>query len=519
MTKLIHCLPLAAVAWLSGCNLTGEKANNPGTSSSAQTTGGLAGIQNLSPAGQAATNSTVKAIQSMPSKVGDQLDPSTLSNLVSANQEFRSEVLANPSNSAASFGLATTSLALSMNRYSDSLNRMWNSGLKVGTDKPAQMFTARAATIQHDQVVAARALGQPQTSPSIEGLQQSLESTFMPTVDSVVSLLQTCWNDPNFAYRFKVDGFDDRDSLTIGRGDVGIALASAIAIQNYFHWLLAIDLEVGFSGQGFPSNYAWLDTLGNIDETVGPQTSFQNLAFQNLQQIVPGVGTSSTRNFLGTRLGHEAQLAAIPAKILSAADILTQAANYAKTYQTDETKGLVQLNQGALDKIVEAADTIRQGLSGPHTFVRPDYLKFDYVPSTCNYGSGSYNFTYTCYQPVERMYTGYSIQVDFAKAITLKDRKVFFPRFRWNTPSDWATKGPFSFLHGSTSIGVQELSDLDLNGPTEVGNYIEWTDPSFGGILPSFKTSADVFAKIEEVGNPKPVGSGSGSLLPRAVTF
>lgn len=502
-------LALSAVSMLFfGCDMTGGGSSS---SSGNNSTTGQAAIQVLATADQSAANSSVQAIQNMPNKIGGRLDAATRADLQSANATFRTDLQANPSNTSAKFGLAVTSLSLKLDQFSDTLNRLWNNGLQVGSSNPDGMFAATPAQVVQSQVSAARALSNATDSlATIHGLQGSLEANFLPTVDSVVNLLQTCWSDPKFSYRFPVSGFSDRDSLTIGRGDVGIALASAQAVRDVLVWLLSQNFEVGVANQGFPNDYAWLDTLGNIDGSVGPQGTFQSAAFQNLQILAP------TGSFFAVKAGDLPRVQAIPADLRQAVATGKAAATYAFQYQKDMQHGLVQLDQDGLNAVNKELDTVTTYLSGPHTYVQPKHteISFDY---TCWDTLSNYSSPNAC--QIQTVYAGYSITVDVSKLITLPDHKIFLPGFKWNKASDWATMGPYSLVAGTT---VTTSRWLENNNPSalDLSGKISWADPSFGGAFPNFKTSQDILVKLDSL-NEKAISTGpvAGRLLPRAIGF
>ena len=491
-----------------GCDMTGGGSSSSGSTNNSTT--GQAAIQILATSDQAAANSSVQAIQNLPNKVGGRLDAATRANLQSANATFRTDLQGNPSNSSAGFGLAVTSLALKLDQFSDTLNRLWNNGLQVGGSNPGGMFAATPAQVVQSQVSAARALSNATDSlATIHGLQSSLEANFLPTVDSVVNLLQTCWSDPKFSYRFPVSGFSDRDSLTIGRGDVGIALASAQAVRDVLVWLLSQNFEVGVTNQGFPNDYAWLDTLGNIDGSVGPQGSFQTAAFQNLQTLAP------TGSFFAVKSGDLPRVQAIPADLRLAVANGKAAAAYAFQYQKDMQHGLIQLDQDGLNSVNRDLDSVTAYLSGPHTYVQPRHTETSYdfacMDTLRNYSSNA------CMS--QTVYSGYSITVDVSKLITLPDHKIFLPVFKWNKASDWSTMGPYSLMNGTT---VTTSRWLENNNPSalDLSGKIAWTDPTFGGAFPNFKTSQDILVKLDSL-NEKAISSGpiAGRLLPRAIGF
>lgn len=504
--------PVAASAALavtmSGC-LTSQTSSSANNDSNANSVGASVFVKTLTPSDQSAMNLATDALGNMSLAQGG-MNEQTRDDLLSANATFRANLQQDPSNSAANFGLAVTSLALRTDELADTLDLMYKNGLSVGSVDPEGMFRSSPLAIAESPAVSARALAVPEKSATIRQLQDVVERRFMPTVDSLVNALQMCWNDPGFAYRFKIEGF--KDSLTIGRADVGTALVAAQSVQNYLVWLIAQDVEVGFTGQGFPSQYAWLDTLAHIDIKSGPASSEQSKAFENLKTLFPATGTTSSRNFLGIRSGYQTKVSAIPGKIIQMANTMKEVADYAHTYQTSLKTGLMRMDADQNKVAHQLADSLVRMLSSPTTITKGEEYRQEYAGYTMvRTVNGGYNYV-SKFQSV--YYPGFSVKVDLAKIITLGSRQVFLPRFAWNSESQWAAKGPFDLLKGSSSTSMLDLKDIQVKSPLGLDAYVEWADPTFGGIFPDFKSTRDVLAKIEET-NPKgTVVSPSASFLP-----
>jgi hypothetical protein len=496
----------ACSALLSGCELTGSKSSS--TTTQDNTITGQAAVQILSTTEQTAADNTVNGLQSMPTTVGGRLDAAARAQLQSANTAFRSDLSANSANTSAKFGLAVTSLALVLDNYSDSLDRMWNNGLQVGSSNPGGMFQTTPVAVAKDQAFAARSLQTLDSTATIRQLQNTVELHFMPTVDSVVTLLTACWSDPNFTYRFPVSGFSEGDSLTIGRADVGLALAGVMAVRDYLVWLISQDLEAGFAGQGFPTQYAWYDTLSHIDDSLGPQGASQTQAFQNLQTLL-----ASGSTFLGVRAGYTARVDAIPSDLKAAAAIAKSAMDYALKYQVDDFHGLVQPDTATGNSFKGAMDSVDLYLSGPRTFVRASYKETNYV------GYQACGDTY-CFVYDTIVHPSFQVRVDLAKAITLRDRKVFLPRFQWNAASDWPAKGPYSLVSASGTTTFRQIKAMDVQSPLDLDGKIEWIDPTFGGVFPDLKSSHDVLAKLDEAQqNPVAAAGAARRLVPTGAGF
>lgn len=512
---------------LCGCSLTGETTSTspsekPSTTEplatdpavTTPTTVGTTFVKTMSPMDQSSMQLTTETLQNLSLTSSGSLGEAGRQDLLSANATFRAKIKSDSGNSAAHFGLAITSLALKADDMAATFRSMNKNGLSVGGSDGQNLFRSSPLELAESPALSARALSSPEKSATLRQLQDTLEQKFLPTVDSLVDALQMCWNDTGFAYRFKIEPF--KDSLAIGRADVGTALVAAQSVQNYLVWLISQDLEAGFSGQGFESQYAWLDTLAHIDIKAGPATAMQKLAFENLKTLYPATGTTSSRNFLGIRTGYQAKVNAIPAKIIEMAKTMKAVADYAHTYQTSLSKGLLRLDADQKKASYTAADSLIRVLSSPTTITkeeeyRQEYAGYEYVQTTNGYTfQSTYNTVY---------YPAVSVKVDVAKIITLGNRQMFFPKFVWNAGDQWEAKGPFSMVKGSTTTSMMDLADVKLDGPLGMETYIEWADPTFGGIFPDFKSTRDVLAKMEEA-NPKgTMVTPSARLLPVQAGF
>ncbi|MBK9577551.1 MAG: hypothetical protein IPO40_10770 [Fibrobacteres bacterium] len=523
--------PVAASAVLAvalcGCSLTGESASTSspekasttdpstsGPSTTTPTTVGTTFVKTMSPMDGSSMRLTTETLQNLDLTSSGSLDEASRQELLSANSTFRAKIKSDSGNSAAHFGLAITSLALKANDMASTFRSMNKNGLSVGGMEGQDLFRSSPLELAESPALSARALSSPEKSATLRQLQDTLEQKFLPTVDSLVDALRMCWNDTGFAYRFKIEAFED--SLAIGRADVGTALVAAQSVQNYLVWLISQDLEAGFTGQGFESQYAWLDTLSHIDIKTGPATAMQKQAFENLKVLFPATGTTSSRNFLGIRTGYQAKVNAIPGKVIEMAKTMKAVADYAHTYQTSLSKGLLRLDVDQKKAAYAAADSLIRVLSSPTTITKEEEYKQEYAGYEMIQTATGYTFQ-SKYETVH--YPAVSVKVDVAKIITLGNRQAFFPRFAWNAGDQWEAKGPFSMVKGSTTTSMADLANVKLDGPLGMETYIEWADPTFGGIFPDFKSTRDVLAKMEEA-NPKgTVVTPSARLLPVQAGF
>lgn len=494
MSILRNASFLAAIAALSGCELLG--GGDPKSNATPQQTDATGqAFMNQSIAG----DSTVAALRNTGMDgIGSRMSPAARQNLLSANATFTRDLQANPDDPKAAFGVAVTSLSLKVDDLSDSLKRMWDAGLRIGdASGPEGMFKSSPTALVSGSSFSARALSDPRNAPKISELQGMLDTKLMPTIDSAVMFLERCWNKPDFKYRFQVTVNGKVDSLTIGRADIGFALAGLRTARAYFTWLLAQNVDVDFDG-----SYAWIDTMSHIDEEVGPVTAAQEKAFQNLQTLLtPG------SSFLTIRTGYQSRIDALPAELRDIVKLAKEAGDHSVLRQITRKDGLIRLSSEDNAEFQRYADSATLYLSGMHTYTRDAYTREEWV----SYDSCGWNSTMTSYSCGEYMnmeHPGFSIRMDISKLITLSDKKVFLPRFSWNSTAEWATKGPFSLLKGSTATPMLDFDQkIQIDTPTGMAPYMEWTDPSFGGAF-EFKNTLDVLNQFEAM-DQEPVRSGS----------
>lgn len=497
MKILRNAVLLGSLAFLASCDTTDSNKADAGSNTNTTDATGQA-AQNILGTNEIATDSVMSAVENVPTEVGGRLDAAARKNLLDANQTFRAQLAAHPDDPVAGFGIAVTSLSLNADDLSDSLKKMFDRvDLGISGDAGSLFKSSPAALVKRESF-ASRSFADPKNAPKISELQNLLETKLMPGVDSAIQYLDKCWNTPNFAYRFAVHLNGEVDSMAIGRADVGFALAGLRTARAYFQWLLAQNVDCDFDG-----SYAWIDTIGNIDDSLGPRTAAQEKAFSNLKTLLaPGSA------FYAVRSTHLAKVNAIPAELVSIAELVKAAGAYSVTYQRVAHDGLVRLSADDNHSLARAMDSVKIYLSGFHTYTKEAHTETEYAyDSVCTVGTGANAFSYDCgrYKNVE--YPGYTVNVNLAKLITQPDHKVFLPKFSWNASADWATKGPFNLTKGTKTTAVMDFEDMDIQGPKDLADYIEWADPSFGGVF-SFKTSAEVLDQLDAM-DEKPIAAGA----------
>ena len=504
MKILRNAVMIGSLALLAGCNTTESNTNPDGSTKNNQTDATGQAATNILGTKEVASDSVMSAVQSPPTELGGRLDPAARKNLLDANQTYRSQLAVNPNDPVAGFGIAVTSLSLNADDLSDSLKLMFDK-VDLGISGDAgSLFKSSPAALVKSQSFASRSFADPKKAPKISELQNLLETKLMPGVDSAILFLDKCWNTPNFSYRFAVHLNGKVDSMAIGRADVGFALAGLRTARAYFSWLLAQNVDCDFNG-----SYAWIDTMKNIDDSLGPRTEAQSQAFENLKTLLaPGSA------FYAVRSTHLEKVNAIPAELVSIADLVKAAGTYSLNNQLQAHDGLVRLTADDNRTLARVMDSVKIYLSGFHTYTKEAHTETQYTyDSVCTYGTGANTYSYTCGRMKTIQYPGYSVNINVAKLITQPDHKVFLPKYSWNASSDWASKGAFSLTKGMVTTSMKAFDEMDLNGPKDLASYIEWADPTFGGVF-AFKTSTEVLDQIDAM-DEKPVTAGA--LTPNAL--
>lgn len=453
----------------------------------------------------------------------DTIDPSNpmgsgTASLQQANSTLRASWSADPSDSRVAFGLAVTTLALRMNEMAATLQRASDNGLPIGGDEVATRTTPM--DIEESIAVAARVLASPAKAPLVHELQDTLEQRLMPVLDETIELLGVSWNDPTFEFHVALNPveFPD-DTLIIDRSDVGFALSILQAIRAQVRWIISYNADVDQNG-----SYAWLDTLRNVDD-IAVLSSEQQSALQHVESLI-----SNTSSFLAVRTGKEATLASVPAELQAALRRMREAASLAYELKRDRDNHISTIvTPAARDSFLRVVDTGIAWLSGPRQVelyrkvVCKDTGWYSDVYEGQAYG-GSYSSTQTrvdvlaafsggcsaheydevqsyewgTYESHSRSYTLSSrsqfAYMDLSKLLSLRDLKVFLPRFQWNATSTWKAEGPISFLDPSNApVTLRAFGEVaDAQGFDGVKSTLTWADPTFGGVFPSHKSSADV---------------------------
>jgi len=498
---------LVSLAALTACDLTGGETKKTSNLTNTQTDAtGQAALTNLGTK-EVASDSIASAMENVPTEVGSRLAPAARQNLLNANSTFKTQLAADPNDVVAGFGIAVTSLSLNIDDLSDSLLRMKNAGLIVGSDNSVGgLFKSSPTALVKSEAFSARAFSNPVNAPKISQLQTMLDNKLMPTVDSAITFLTKCWNTPGFKYKFAIHIHGDTDSVTIGRADVGFALAGLRTAKAYFTWILAQNVDCDFNG-----SYAWIDTLSHIDGDVGPINAAQTAAFGNLQTLLaPG------SSFLTLRTEKKAAVEAIPTELVAIANLAKEAGDYSVLHQLKNTDGVVKLSADDNASFAEVMDSVKVYLGGFRTFRKASHTGYEYLDSACirdQYVYDTLSRTVkvvtalgTCWYEQPVTYPGYSVTLNVSKLITQADHKVFMPKYTWNVGSDWATKGPFNLVKGSTVTPIKAFKDLNIEGPKDMVNYIEWADPTFGGAF-QFTSSSAVLDQLDAM-NEKAVPNG-----------
>lgn len=92
--------------------------------------------------------------------------------------------------------------------------------------------------------------------PTVKEIQELIEASILPRLDTTIAALEVVMDYPTFAVRFENDG----DILEIDRGEIGPALAGLKVAKAYLTVVVGYNLELSQGG-----GYGWARTLGDID--------------------------------------------------------------------------------------------------------------------------------------------------------------------------------------------------------------------------------------------------------------
>lgn len=533
---LLKVYGLVLVAALAGCQDSSSESPVAPEEQKQQLTVKTSSQGAMSPQVASASAQTATAFQTLfqqgatdaDNPMGSQQDA-----IRQANASLRSAWNADKTDSRAAFGAAITGIALKINQIAGTMQRAQdNLGLGGNTTATGGGFeTSMATSAVKGMPALARVVATPSKAPLVHELQDSLEQLLLPTLDESIQLLETSWSDSAFEFHVAIDPIDfPGDTLVIDRSDVGFALSILQALRAQIRWLVSYNVDVDRDG-----SYAWAESLSNIDD-------FDNLspaqtdAVAHLETLI-----SNNSSFLKVRAGKESLLASVPVELRAALSRTREAATIGYTLKVGKSNHLPTIRTTAVrDSFLRVVDSGIALLSGPRDVMiyrrlvckdtiwglQKDGMETPYPFESAVFrnttsilplfgGSVCESYTEDVYSYGWEMHARSSkigervqvIHLDLSKLLALKDLKVFLPQFAWNTTSAWKSEGPISFVNKEnrrvTFVAFSKAADsLGFEG---VKSSLVWTDPSFGGVFPRFKTSLDVMEyfreAIEEDGN------------------
>ena len=141
--------------------------------------------------------------------------------------------------------------------------------------------------------------------PTIRDVQELIEASIMPRLDSTIAALEVVMDYPTFAVRFEKDG----DILEIDRGEVGPALAGLKVAKAYLTLVAGYNLELTPGG-----GYGWVRTLGELD-----QEDFDHLTTAQTRALDTLTGLFETSSpFSRMKPAWKPRINGIPELLLSA---------------------------------------------------------------------------------------------------------------------------------------------------------------------------------------------------------
>lgn len=330
-------------------------------------------------------------------------------------------------------------------------------------DVPAALFKGSASLKQSDPVTITR-------------IQNVVESTVMPILDTTMTYLQNAKDYNNFAFQFSRNG----RTYEIDKGEIGPALASLKVLKSYLVFFLAHQMEVAQGG-----TYDWVETMGTIDD-LDKMTAAQTAAMDHLVSLF-----NSNSAFSTIKPEWRTAYAGIPGLLESAITDVQDGLRYgieeSKTGLLTQSNDIyvvgtgtdADVNPADLQDAIDKMERARKYLQGP-------------VTVTYNKGKNSLTFDVPKFFSIVN---GYQDLLPYHKinAYNTWDDIVATEMDTMGTyvyTSNERTRGPFYFTDasGKATFGEDlsgELNDLvDSKGIAALSTKIIFPDPTFGGIFP-----------------------------------
>lgn len=551
-----HVLGFVALVALAGCDSSSSSDSSPAAPEVRTPTVAPSSQGPMSPEVASAATQTADAFQTLfRQDSGDADNPmgSKETTIRNANASLRSAWNANNADSRAAFGAAITGLALKFNEMAGTMARAQEDlglGGRTTATGTTTLAYASPTSIATSMPVLARVVANPSRAPLLHELQDSIELLLLPTFEESIRLLEVAWSDSVFEFHVALDPENfPGDTLVIDRSDVGLALSILQAMRAQLRWLVSYNVDIDRGG-----SYAWAETLSHVKD-MDSLTPAQRDAIAYLESIV-----SNESPLLKVRAGKEAILASVPLEFRTALARAREAAVLGYTLKAGRNDHLGTFRTIAVrDSFLRVVDSGIALLAGPRDFQMStrmvcaefvessegrvgyrDTLRWVEVLGQFRHWSAlgqsvnRINYSWS-HDPLsgfhcedaaaeEYQYDGvvyrtsyktislksYSINMDLAKLLSLKDLKLFLPRFQWNATSRWREVGPISFVSPG---GVHTYPELDstaqVRGFDGIKNSITWSDPTFGGVFPRFSSSLAVM----EFFNESVIGDDKATML------
>ncbi len=327
---------------------------------------------------------------------------------------------------------------------------------------------------------------------TITRIQDAVEKSVMPLLDSTQAFLQNAMNYDDFAFRFKRDG----RVYEIDKGEIGPALAAVKVARAYVIYFLAHELEVAKDG-----DYAFVDTLDNIKTE-----DFKDLRPGQVAALDHTVSLLNVNSLFTTiKSSWASAYKNIPSLLESALDDLQDGMRYG----IDESKqGMItQLNDiyvvgtsaeadvdpADLQTAIDELERVRKYLRGPVT------ISYNKGKSEITVNIPKFFAIVDGYQDLLPYHTinEYATWAD----VVARDTSW------WNDEVDYIElywRGPIMFTNaeGKPTFGDNVMGEIDSlvgnYGVTALAGRIVFPDPTFGGVFPGL-TQVSVWETLESL--------------------
>ncbi len=322
--------------------------------------------------------------------------------LSEANLAYKSAIEANPNNTKAQFGAATTELMMinqneTFQQFADELS-VSEGGLFKSRTIPLKLNSAKIRNV--DGVVPMLASAQAGELPKISELQDVVRDEMLPRMVYALDRLSIIQNDPAFTFNItpQMLGETEGDTYILDLGEIYVIDAGLRIMRGIMLTLISYNIDIDDNG-----SYEWLSSGNDSIAFVNLKRLHQSNTFLTLHDHGAGSMNSAILN-----------LRQSVTKLQNAADFISkrtgdQMFNVIKSEYIDdieyELDGFNGMNAYTVDQML---DEVSEYLSGPYTVDVMDDISM-------------------------------RINVSAIFENPIGDLKTKFPYMKWRNPSDWYT--------------------------------------------------------------------------------